>query len=294
LQTTGRSRCWNFEQACIESLDDVAEAGRRHPRRSQLEADAARLAQVFSNLLNNAAKFTENGGRIALTVEQRSDQVSVSVRDSGIGIPADMLDKVFDIFVQVDRSLERSHGGLGIGLSLVKKLVQMHGGSVHAKSDGHKGSEFVVRLPIAYAELETPVASVPDRVVVTGQRRILVVDDNRDSAPSLAMMLELMRNEARSTYDGLEALEMAEKFLPDIILLDIGMPRMNGHDACRQIRQEPWGKDVVLVAMTGWGQEDDRRRSRDAGFDFHLVKPIEFAALEELLVTVGQLGTKPA
>jgi PAS domain S-box-containing protein len=272
----------------------IEEAGHRFsvevpPDPILVNADAARLAQVFANLLNNAAKFTENGRQIALTVEPALDEVFVTVRDNGIGIPANMLDKIFDMFIQVDRSLERSQGGLGIGLSLVRELVQLHGGSVQAKSDGDgRGSEFVVRLPIACLAHEVPPVSVPKRVAMTGRRRILVVDDNRDAATSLAMMLEFMGNETRSSYDGLEALDTAEEFRPDIILLDIGMPKMNGHEACRRIRRQTWGKDVVLVAITGWGQEDDRRRSREAGFDFHVVKPVESAALEELLSTVDE------
>ena len=250
-----------------------------------VDADVTRLAQVISNLLNNAAKYTEPGGRITLTVERQRNDAVVSVRDTGVGIPAHMLPRVFDIFTQVDRSIERSQGGLGIGLSLVKGLVEMHGGAVEARSDGHgMGSEFVIRLPVVLSLAgQQSAEALPDRSPLKVKRRILVVDDNRDSATSLAIMLKLMGNETQTAHDGLEALEVAAIFRPDVVLLDIGMPKLNGYDTAQRLRQQPWGKNVVLVALTGWGQEDDKRRSLEAGFNFHMVKPVDPSALEKLL-----------
>jgi signal transduction histidine kinase/DNA-binding response OmpR family regulator len=250
-----------------------------------VDADVIRLVQVISNLLNNAAKYTDRGGRVTLAVERQGSDAVVSVRDTGVGIPAHMLPKVFEMFTQVDRSLDKSQGGLGIGLSLVKKLVQMHGGTVEAKSDGHgMGSAFVVRLPVVLAlagEQEQAVADVkPAR---TSRRRILVVDDNRDSANSLAMLLRIMGNDTQTAHDGLEALEVAAVYRPDVILLDIGMPKLDGYETARRIRNAAWGKNVVLVAQTGWGQEEDKRRSQEVGFNLHMVKPVDPAALEKLL-----------
>ena len=251
-----------------------------------VDADTTRLAQVFSNLLNNAAKYTERGGRVRLSVQQHGNEVTVAVRDNGIGIPAHMLPHVFEMFTQVDRNLERSQGGLGIGLSIVKRLVEMHGGGVEVKSDGHgMGSEFAVRLPVVLSVVQ-PQVDDTEPTGPSSRRRILVVDDNRDAAMSLAMMLQLMGNETKTAHDGLEALDVAAVYRPDLMLLDIGMPRLNGYDTAKQIRQQPWGKRIVLVALTGWGQDEDRRKSQDAGFDSHMVKPIEPAALEKLLANL--------
>ena len=248
-----------------------------------LDADGTRMAQVLANLLNNAAKYTPPGGNIRLLAETTPGGVEITVEDDGVGIPAAMLTRVFDLFAQVDRTLERSQGGLGIGLTLVKRLVEMHGGSVEARSGG-RGSAFVVRLPTVAGP---PPMAIPasrssaDRPRT--QRRILVVDDNEDSADSLSLLLGVMNNEVRTAYDGLAGVEAAEEFRPDVILLDIGMPKLNGFDACRRIREQPWGKAIFMIAQTGWGQEDDRRRSREAGFDHHLVKPIDPAALGRLI-----------
>lgn len=253
-----------------------------------VNADVTRPMQVVSNLLNNAARYTDQGGRITLAVEPHGSDAVVSVRDTGVGIAAHMIHEVFEMFTPADRSLERSQGGLGTGLSLVKVLAEMHGGSVEARSEGHgQGSELEVRLPVVMSlagvghgddanEGDSP----------TARRRILVVDDNRDAASSLAMMLTMMGNETQTAHDGLEALEVAVAFRPDVILLDIGMPRLNGYDAARRIRQEAWGKNVVLVALTGWGQEEDRRRSEEAGFDNHMIKPVVPAVLEKLLAAM--------
>lgn len=251
-----------------------------------VDADLTRLAQVFANLLNNAAKYTPPGGRIRMALEPRGAEVAVTVEDNGLGIPSHMLLRVFDMFTQVDRSLEKSQGGLGIGLSIVKRLVEMHGGAVEALSGGHGlGSRLIVRLPVASPAVQEEPREAQDEVPgpFAARRRILVADDNADSASSLAMVLEILGNEVCTAFDGVEAVEAAETFRPDVILLDIGMPRMNGYDACRSIREQPWGKDVLLIALTGWGQEEDVRRSQEAGFDHHLVKPVEPSRLEKLL-----------
>ena len=207
------------------------------------------------------------------------------MRDNGIGIPSDMLPRIFEMFTQVDRSLEQSQGGLGIGLTLVRRLVDMHDGSIEARSDGpDQGSEFVVRLPLLFSRhLNTPRRDGPAVKRPERHGRILVVDDNKDSADSLGMLLRLKGNDIRTAHDGLEAVEVAETFHPELVLLDIGLPKLNGYDVARRIRQQPWGRDVILVALTGWGQDEDRRRSQEAGFNFHIVKPVELAALEELL-----------
>ncbi|MCE9554717.1 MAG: PAS domain S-box protein [Planctomycetes bacterium] len=249
-----------------------------------LSADPTRLAQVVGNLLNNACKFTDKGGRISLTVTIEQQMAVLRVQDNGIGIASKLLPRLFDMFMQVDTSLERSISGLGIGLTLVKNLVELHGGTVEVHSDGiGQGSEFVVRLPILE---EAPI--VPPAVPTAGEPttlacRILVVDDNRDSAKSLAMLLTLSDNETRTAYDGLEALEAAATFRPNVILLDIGLPKLNGFEVCRHIRLQTWGKDMVLVALTGWGQDEDRQKSLDAGFNAHMVKPVGHAALTKLL-----------
>jgi CheY-like chemotaxis protein len=245
-----------------------------------LEADLTRLAQVFWNLLNNSAKYTEPGGHIWLTTEQEGQEVVVTVRDTGIGIPRELQPRLFELFSQLDQSLERSQGGLGIGLALVKGLTEMHGGTVSVKSQGrNQGTSFVVRLPLATLEQtqEEP------RVEQNKYEQVLVVDDNRDGAASLAMFLSILGNDTRTAHDGLDAVELAEAFRPDAIVLDIGLPRLNGYDACRRIRSQPWGKDMMIVAATGWGQDEDRLRTAEAGFDHHLVKPIEPTVLQELL-----------
>jgi PAS domain S-box-containing protein len=253
------------------------------PEPIYLHGDPVRLAQVFSNILHNACKYTDPGGKIWLTAERQGSDVVVKVKDTGLGIPPDKLASVFEMFTQIDRTVERSQGGLGIGLTLVKRLVEMHDGTVTAHSEGPgKGSEFVVRLPIL---IEQPKHDTPKPAAVTTAplRRILIVDDNTDTASSLAMLLNLTGNETQTAHDGLQAVEAAEKFRPDVVLLDIGLPKLNGLDACRRIREQPWGKDMVMVAMTGWGQDEDRRKSKDAGFDSHMVKPVDYTALMNLL-----------
>ncbi len=252
-----------------------------------LYADANRLTQVLTNLLNNAAKFTPREGRIELTVQGTGSEAVVTLSDSGIGIPADKLDCVFDMFTQVSSSSENSQAGLGIGLTLVKRLVEMHGGTITVHSRGHNlGTSFRLQLPA----LPAPPTSVGgDNLnghakVPAARRRILVVDDNMDALESLSLLVTRMGNEVCRAHDGLEALKAAERFQPEIILMDLGMPNLDGYEAARRMRQEPWGRAVTLVATTGWGQDEDRRRSAEAGFDRHLVKPIDVAELRELLV----------
>jgi signal transduction histidine kinase/DNA-binding response OmpR family regulator len=260
-----------------------------------LDADPVRLAQAFSNLLNNASKYSEKGSQIWFKTEPAGDEIIVRVRDTGIGIPADKLSNVFDMFMQVDLSLERSQGGLGIGLTLVRQLVQMHGGSVEVLSDGPgKGTEFIVRLPLVIVSQPAGPMSTNGKPAepATAARRILVADDNRDSADSLAMMLEMLGHQVVCAHDGLEALETAKRSQPELVFMDLGMPRMNGYDAARQIRNRPECDGAVLVALTGWGQEEDRRRSSEAGFDYHIVKPIDFTAVEKLLKDLNGSGKK--
>ena len=261
------------------------------PDSTFVDADVTRLAQVFSNLLNNAAKYTEKGGHIWLSVERQGSEVAVSVKDNGIGIPSHMLSQVFEMFTQVDRSPGKSQEGLGIGLSITKRLVEMHNGTVEARSDGHGlGSEFIVRLPVLLSTAHEAQPSREDKqqAGTLAPRRILVVDDNEDSASSMALMIEFMGHEVRTAYTGLEAIEVASAFQPHVILLDIGMPGLNGYDACRRIREQSWAQDVVIIALTGWGQDEDKRRSQEAGFNHHLVKPVEPEKIEKLLaVSLG-------
>jgi PAS domain S-box-containing protein len=256
------------------------------PEPMLLDADTTRLVQVFRNLLNNAAKYSDRGGRIRLSAVRDGGEVAVSVRDTGIGISAAHLPHVFDVFVQVDTSWQRAQGGLGIGLSLVREFVGLHGGRVEARSAGlGMGSEFIVRLPLA-VETATPEPPAPAVKSPGPQRRILVVDDNRDAAESLAMLLRMMGHELRTAHDGEAGLAAAVAFRPELILMDIGMPRMDGCEAARRIRGEPWGNEPILVALSGWGAEDDLLRTRDTGFDRHLVKPVDLDALTKLIAEI--------
>lgn len=256
----------------------------------QLEADPVRLSQVFSNLLNNAAKYTEDHGKIALTATLEDQHVLVSIKDTGIGISLQMLPKIFEIFSQAPRALDRAQGGLGIGLSLVRGIVALHGGSIEAKSDGAgRGSEFTVRLPVVAKqpiERSEPVGNDPEPALIT-PRRILIVDDYRDGADSLAMLLRILGNDVTTVYDGEQAFHAAQAKHPDLILLDISMPKMNGYETCRRIRQESWAKKVLMIAVTGWGQEEDRRRAEVSGFDGHLVKPVDAEDLSHLIRTLS-------
>ena len=254
-----------------------------------LDADLTRLAQVFGNLLTNSAKYTERGGHIWLAAERRGEDVVVSVRDNGIGIPAESLRSIFDMFSQVDRSIERSTGGLGIGLALVKGLVEMHGGTVTAESDGAgKGSTFTVRLPALESRSEPggrPKEGRPPTArggaswwwTTTGTRR-----------PRWPACSSSLGTKSARRMTAVEAVEAAEEFRPEVILMDVGMPRLNGYEATRRIREQPWGRGVIIIALTGWGQEGDRVQSREAGCDGHLVKPVDIHDLEKLLTALTE------
>jgi CheY-like chemotaxis protein len=244
----------------------------------ELQADPLRLTQIVGNLLNNAAKYTSKGGQIMLAARCDGFWAIITVRDNGVGLTSNQCDGVFDMFAQFDRS-EQAVGGLGIGLTLVKQLVELHGGTVAAHSDGPGcGCEFTVRLPLAPEESEPapPPAS-------SGGRRILVADDNTDAAQALALLLELSGHEVRTAADGEAALSVAAEFTPEIVLLDIGMPVLDGLETAYRMRAEPWGADIIHVAVSGWGADTDRDRSTAAGFDHHLVKPVEPETLEALL-----------
>jgi len=247
-------------------------------------ADPTRWAQVLGNLLNNACKFTDKGGQIWLTVDREGSEAVIRVRDNGIGIAAEQCPRIFEMFTQLDTSLERSVSGLGIGLTLVKTLVEMHDGTVEVESLGlGHGTQFTVRLQIldeVPPPPPMPTASLPTTLT---PRRILIVDDNRDAAMSLAMLMDITGNETHTAHDGQEAVEAAARLRPDVILLDIGLPKLNGFEACRKIREQPWSKTTVIVALTGRGQDDDRRKSHEAGFDGHLVKPADYGELTKLL-----------
>jgi len=256
-----------------------------------LNADPVRLGQVLANLLNNASKYSHEGSNLGLTFERSKDNAIIRVRDDGIGIAPDKLLSVFEMFMQVDTAPERAAGGLGIGLTLVKTLVELHGGSIEAHSDGiGHGSEFVICLP-ALGDMILPVATEPAPDRPSQARRVLIVDDNRDAASSLALVLKLTGHTTRTGFDGEQAVAMAATFRPDVLLLDIGLPKMNGYDACREIRQQPHGKEILMVALTGWGNEEDQIKSRAAGFDHHLMKPVDHAVLARLL---ADLTLQPA
>ena len=254
-----------------------------------IEGDLTRLAQVFSNLLINAAKYTQPQGRIGVAVEVFDDEVAVSVTDTGIGIAAEQMPHIFEMFGQAETALDRSQEGLGIGLSLARGFVEMHGGQIGARSDGiGKGSVFIVRLPVTRQARESAMGDSLDAGAtatppVAGRRRVLIADDLRDSADSLALLLETMGHEVHVAYDGEQAFQAIEALRPEVALLDLGMPKMSGYDVCRRIRELPWGRQVTLIAQSGWGQDEDRRRTRDAGFDHHIVKPIDPGALDALL-----------
>ena len=255
-----------------------------------LYGDTVRLSQVFANLLNNAAKYTDRGGQVWINAKQEKNEVVVSIRDTGIGIPAPMLPKVFDMFMQADRSTHRSQGGLGIGLTLVKRLVELHDGSISVRSDGPgQGSEFIVRLPVAAVQPErTTKPPVSQRTASLPQRRVLVVDDNKDAGASMGMLLKFLGSDVQVVHDGAAALAAIESYRPDVVLLDIGMPGMDGFEVARQVRQRAEFNNIMLIALTGWGQAEDRHRTQAAGFDYHLVKPADITALQSLLISAGK------
>ena len=258
------------------------------PTPLRVQGDLTRLEQVVTNLLNNSAKYTNAGGHITLKLSREAGAAVLSVRDDGIGIAPKMLPKIFDLFVQAERRMDRSQGGVGIGLTLVRRLVELHGGTVEAHSLGLElGSEFVVRLPINHAPSIKPAPDAErNGHVELPRRRILVVDDNQDAANSLAVLLRLIGQEVQTAYTGATALAKAVDFLPSLVLLDIGMPGMDGYQVARHLRCNTTLQRVILVALTGWGQEEDRQRSKEAGFDYHLVKPVDPDTLEEMLATL--------
>jgi CheY-like chemotaxis protein/anti-sigma regulatory factor (Ser/Thr protein kinase) len=251
-----------------------------------VEADPVRLTQVLANLLNNAAKYTDPGGRISLTASRDEDCIVVSVRDTGFGMPAELLPKVFEPFVQGHS--ERGQGGLGIGLTLAKRLVDMHGGTIDARSEGPgRGSEFVVRLPTsALRPAAGPRATSQEPIAAQASQRVLVVDDNEDAADSMAMLLQLLGVNTHVVYNGPDALKALVSYQPTVVLLDIGMPGMDGKEVARRIRQYPTGRSITVIALTGWGQEEDRRRTMAAGFDFHMIKPADINTLRAMLTSL--------
>jgi len=252
-----------------------------------LDADAARLCQVLGNLINNACKFTPVGGSIEVAAKVSANDVRVSVKDSGIGIPPDETKNIFEMFAQAGSRVGDRNGGLGIGLALAKRLIEMHGGSIEVASGGHMtGSEFVIRMPVIQLDAKVkPITVAPEPAAPAG-RRILVVDDNFDSAESMTVLLQISGNECKMAHTGTQALKLAEEYSPDLILLDIGLPGVDGYEVCRAIRDQPWGKTISIVAMTGWGQSEDRQRSAHAGFNAHLVKPVDMIKLYEIMEAV--------
>src|SRR3954467_8038943 len=259
----------------------------------RLKADPTRLEQVLTNLLANAIKYTDEGGQIGLTAERVGAEVTIRVRDTGIGMPPEVLPHVFDLFVQGERRLDRAQGGLGIGLSLVKSLVELHAGSITGHSEGPgMGSEFIVRLPVlAPTQAEEAAPPPPDRSdspLALPRRRILVVDDNVDAADSLGRLLEtILGQEVRVVYDGPAALDVVGSLRPEVVLLDLGMTTMDGFEVAMRLRELPEPAGMVIVAVTGWGQEEDRRRPEERGFDYHLIKPIRVAVIRDLLLGLG-------
>ena len=255
-----------------------------------VEGDAMRLIQVFSNLLNNSAKYTDAGGSIAVRLDQHPEGASITVEDTGIGIAPDQVRKVFDMFAQVERANDRVQGGLGIGLNIVKHLVGMHGGNIDVRSDGlGKGSSFTVHLPLSAEPMKkkTVAGSAASTAKTIAPQRILIVDDNVDAAAMMALLMGKMGHELRVANNGEEALAAGALLQPDVVLMDLGMPVMDGFAACRLMRKTPWGKNALIVALSGWGQDEDRVKSTQAGFDHHLVKPIGSAALVDLIVAAN-------
>jgi CheY-like chemotaxis protein len=277
-------------ERAVETVQPLI-AARRHrldverpPGPAWVQGDQVRLTQVVANLLGNAAKYTPEGGRIALRVTVDASEATVEVEDNRIGIAPEMLERVFDLFEQDERALDRSEGGLGIGLTLVKKLVELHGGRVAAASTGRgRGARFTVSLPVLGAAPDEPPAEIPGAGARGGGRRILVVDDNVDAVESLALLLELSGHEVHRAYEGSRALELARALHPEIALLDLGLPGLDGYAIARALRADPATAHMTLVALTGYGQPADRERSRAAGFDAHLVKPVDFDELQALV-----------
>jgi CheY-like chemotaxis protein len=263
-----------------------------------VDCDPVRVVQIVGNLLNNACKYTERGGRIDVLLERDGNEAVVRVRDDGIGIEAGQLSRIFDMFMQLEHAMSRGPGGLGIGLSLASSLAAMHGGAVEAHSEGlGKGSEFRLRLPavspaVSIDDEAPPGELEPELAVETRavRRRIVAVDDYQDALESLAALLELTGHEVHTASDGEQALEVIDAQRPDVVILDIGLPGINGYEVARRIRSQPWGRDLLLIAMTGWGQDQDKQKAAEAGFDAHLTKPASSADLARLLRNRGDVG----
>lgn len=259
-----------------------------------VEGDLTRLTQIVANLLDNAAKYTDPGGKVWLSAEREGDNAVIRVKDSGMGIRSEALPRIFDMFTQAGVPLERSQGGLGVGLALVERLVQLHGGTVSAYSAGAgQGSQFTIKLPLAQAQ-KVPAVEPRDTSPTPSRSRcrVLVVDDNVDSVDSLAMLLRMMGHEVETASDGASGLDKAVAFKPDVAILDIGLPKVNGYELAKQIREQQWSKDVILVALTGWGQEQHRRRSEESGFNHHLTKPVEFDVLQDILAAADNCSSQ--
>jgi PAS domain S-box-containing protein len=281
-------------QRAVEASRPLADASqhtlevRLSPEPVTVDGDLTRLSQAVLNLLTNAIKYTPSGGRIEVDVAREGDMAVIHVKDSGIGMSPELIPRVFDLFVQGERSLDRSEGGLGIGLTLVKRLVSLHGGTVSVHSAGPgQGSEFAISIPVL-AQSSAPKQTQPaaSRASAHRRSRVLVVDDNRDSADTLAALLEAWGHEVRTLYDGPSAIAATAEFQPNVVLLDIGLPKMNGYEVAAQLRKSASRRPLILVAFTGYGQDEDRRRVREAGFDYHLVKPLEPAELQKILDSV--------
>jgi PAS domain S-box-containing protein len=290
----------NILKAAVEASSALIERARHQLRVSApagplyVEGDPIRLVQIVTNLLDNAAKYTDPGGQIWLSAEQEGEDAVIRVKDSGIGIPAELLPRIFEMFTQSGMALERAQGGLGVGLSLVERLVKLHGGTVSAYSGGvGQGSQFMIRLPAVQTQRHHAPEHEPDASSTKAIHcRVLVVDDNEDSVDSLAMLLRMLGHEVATANDGASALPVAEQFRPDVAILDIGLPKVNGYELAKQIRENSWARDIVLVALTGWGQEQHRRRSADAGFNHHLTKPVELEVLQQILADAGTCQTR--
>ena len=263
------------------------------PEPTYVTGDRVRLTQVFSNILHNAVKYTPSGGRVNIALRAEKEEAVISIRDNGIGIPPEMLDHIFELFAQLHPSYEPADAGLGIGLTLAKKLTELHDGRIEARSAGPgQGSEFLVRLPLTTFKLVQEDTAPNERPVLSVRRRVLIADDNRDAAASLGLLLQAMGHETRITHDGLEAVKEAELFRPEVVLLDIGMPKLDGYEAARRIVSMPWASATRIVAVTGWGQDADRQRAREAGFHEHLVKPVDPDTLRQVVLGDGPVDLK--
>jgi CheY-like chemotaxis protein len=256
-----------------------------------LTADPTRLAQVFSNLLNNAAKFMEPGGSIRVTATRHQDRIAVSIKDTGMGISAASLPRVFELFAQ-SPAVEGMPVGLGVGLALARSVVKLHDGSIEARSEGKgKGAELIVSLPVSVHDVESAQPN-GDRLMATPSRRVLIVDDSRDNAESMAVLVRMSGHDVEVAYDGEVALEIAERFRPELVLLDLGMPRIDGLETCRRLRAQGWARDITIVALTGLGQREDRRRTAEAGFDDHLLKPVGYGVLQMVLHNLSRANSE--